>query len=181
MIVALVLGTALALGALAFVLHPLFAPPEAPRRRTAAPGPAIAGGDSAVDVLREIEFDRETGKLSDHDYATLKATYTERALAELRVQDAAPPAAGVPVGPARAAAPAAQTTAAGDDAAEVAIRRMRARLQECTTCGPRPEPDAVYCSTCGRYLPGACAGCGAAITEPAARFCNGCGDALAAA
>lgn len=178
MILALVLGTAIALAALAFVLWPLFAPAvasAAPRRRVA---PAIAGGDDAVDVLREIEFDRETGKLSDHDYATLKATYTERALVEMRTRDAetAEDADRAPV-----AAPTAVAAAAGEDAAEAAIRRMRARLRECATCGPRPEPDAVYCSSCGRYLPGACAACGSAVTESGARFCNGCGDALAAA
>ena len=179
MIVALVLGTLLALAALAFVLHPLFVPP----RHAAAPrtsvGPAIAGGDDAVDVLREIEFDRETGKLSDHDYATLKATYTERALADLRVRDAAD-AADVAT-PRTAASAATEPSPDVEDAAEAAIRRVRARLQECATCGPRPEPDALYCSSCGRYLPGACARCGATANEPGARFCNGCGDALAAA
>ena len=173
MIVALVLGTLLALGALAFVLHPLFVPPGTAAPRRAPVGPAIAGGDDAVDVLREIEFDRETGKLSDHDYATLKATYTERALADLRARDAADAATAAP---ARAGAP-----ADVEDAAEAAIRRVRASLQECATCGPRPEPDALYCSSCGRYLPGACARCGATASEPGARFCNGCGDALAAA
>jgi hypothetical protein len=172
MIVALVLGTLLALAALAFVLHPLFVPPRDGAARRAPAGPVVAGGDDAVDVLREIEFDRETGKLSDHDYATLKATYTERALAELRAGDAAA-AAGAP---SPVAAP-----IEGEDAAEAAIRRVRASLRECASCGPRPEPDALYCSSCGRYLPGACARCGATASEPGARFCNGCGDALAAA
>jgi hypothetical protein len=176
MILALVLGTVLALAALAFVLHPLFVPPRGAAAPRASAGPAIAGGDDAVDVLREIEFDRETGKLSDHDYATLKATYTERALADLRVSDAlAAGGAGAPPTPAGAA------PVDAEDAAEAAIRRVRARMQECAACGPRPEPDALYCSSCGRYLPGACARCGATASEPGARFCNGCGDALAAA
>ena len=33
---------------------------------------------SAVDALRELEFDRETGKISDSDYEPLKARYTAR-------------------------------------------------------------------------------------------------------
>ena len=37
-------------------------------------------------ALREIEFDRETGKLSDDDYASLKAKYTGEALAALDLQ-----------------------------------------------------------------------------------------------
>jgi hypothetical protein len=32
--------------------------------------------ESAIDALREIEFDRATGKLSDDDYAALKTEYT---------------------------------------------------------------------------------------------------------
>ncbi len=45
---------------------------------------ARAGSRSAIDALREIEFDRATGKLSDDDYAALKAEYTRTALVELR-------------------------------------------------------------------------------------------------
>jgi hypothetical protein len=40
--------------------------------------------DQAIDALREIEFDRATGKLSDSDYDSLKASYTERALTAMR-------------------------------------------------------------------------------------------------
>ena len=49
--------------------------------------------------------------------------------------------------------------------------------RSCPTCGPRPEPDAVFCSTCGNRLPtGAiCTSCGAALA-PGARFCEGCGS-----
>ena len=86
---ALVVGTVLALAALMWVLLPLFLPPSGVVR--ASPerdGAAVE--DPAVQALREIEFDRATGKLSDGDYETLKASYTRRALASLR-------AAGSPV------------------------------------------------------------------------------------
>jgi len=43
-----------------------------------------------IDALREIEFDRATGKLSDADYAALRATYAPLALAEMRGADRAP-------------------------------------------------------------------------------------------
>jgi len=39
-----------------------------------------------------------------------------------------------------------------DDEVEAAIRRAGASLVSCEECGPRPEPDAVYCSNCGRKL-----------------------------
>ncbi len=44
-----------------------------------------------------------------------------------------------------------------DDEIEAAVRTYRARLgpRACPTCGPRPESDAQFCSTCGRRLEGA--------------------------
>ena len=38
------------------------------------------------------------------------------------------------------------------DAAELAISRWRARLLVCRDCGPRPETDATFCSSCGRPI-----------------------------
>ena len=78
---AMVVGTVLALLALAYVLYPLLV--------EMSPGPAGSPGTppiehSAIDALREIEFDRETGKLSESDYTTLKTRYTQRAVTEMR-------------------------------------------------------------------------------------------------
>ena len=79
---ALLVGTALAVASLCYVLYPLFRAdvstvprPSAPRRQRESP---------AVDALRELEFDRETGKISDSDYESLKARYTSQALAAMR-------------------------------------------------------------------------------------------------
>ncbi len=41
----------------------------------------------ALLALREIEFDRVTGKLADEDYDMLKRKYTAQALAALRVEE----------------------------------------------------------------------------------------------
>jgi len=89
---ALLIGTALAVASLCFVLYPLFradisvAPrnPAGGGQRGAKPRPSFA-----VDALRELEFDRETGKISDSDYEPLKARYTEQALAVMRAGTAA--------------------------------------------------------------------------------------------
>jgi hypothetical protein len=155
----LLLGTLLAVGALSFVLYPLFAGVIAAPRRTppTAREDAVAAEQEAVVALREIEFDRVTGKLSDSDYDELKSRYTERALAAMRGSEAT------------------------DDPIEAAVQAYRARIRSCGRCGPRPEPDAVYCSTCGSYLPGGCPSCGTAVTQSAAAFCNCCGRQLAAA
>ncbi|HET7456141.1 MAG TPA: zinc ribbon domain-containing protein [Gemmatimonadaceae bacterium] len=171
---ALLVGTALALAALLFVLYPLLfdsgAPSIAREATLTADEDAIASGGGAVEALREIEFDRATGKLSDADYAALKAEYTTAAVAELRRADALSPDA-----------------VAGLDPAELAVRRARAAAivggdaaRTCPVHGLRPEPDALYCSDCGRYLAGHCASCGADVTREGARFCEGCGARLAA-
>jgi hypothetical protein len=157
---ALVVGTILAVGALAYVLFPLLVgPAPAPRNARWYGPPSVAPEQDAVVALREIEFDRATGKLSDGDYDELRTRYTERALSALRALDGGPSV---------------------DDQAEAAVLAYRSRLKRCATCGPRPEPDAVYCSSCGSFLPGACASCGAAVTEPGAAFCTSCGRQLAA-
>ena len=158
---ALAIGTVLAVGALAFVLYPLFAgvaltPYRAPLSAEQAAG---AAEQEAVVALREIEFDRATGKLSESDYGELHARYTDRALVAMRGAD---------------------SSGAAGDPVEAAVLAYRARLRQCVTCGPRPEPDAIYCSNCGGYLPGACGVCGSAVSEPAAAFCGACGRQLAA-
>lgn len=83
---ALLIGTLLAVASLCFVLFPLF--------RQDFPGPLRKTRDTkprqilAVDALRELEFDRETGKISDSDYGPLKARYTAQALAVMRAGNA---------------------------------------------------------------------------------------------
>ena len=83
---ALLLGIALAVLALAWVLAPLLrgAVPPSPE----GTAPPLAEGPTALDVLREIEFDHATGKLAAEDYAKLRAEYTPRAVAELEASDA---------------------------------------------------------------------------------------------
>ena len=160
MIIALVIGTILAVGALAFVLYPIFfGVPRTIERVEPAKQPRE--GDTAVVALREIEFDRATGKLSDADYTELKTRYTREAIAAMRVAESS----------------AVRPT---DDELEAVVREYRERQMRCPTCGPRPEPDAVFCSNCGRYLRDKCAGCGAPVEARDARFCVNCGQGLAA-
>ncbi|GAC1649055.1 MAG: hypothetical protein NVS4B3_05490 [Gemmatimonadaceae bacterium] len=162
---ALVLGTLIALGALAFVLAPLFTErrPTVPRALAPTRDAAASPRARAVDVLREIEFDRETGKLSEGDYVSLKMRYTEDAVSAMRAEGLDSSRRGANI----------------SEAVEATIRRFRRRI-ECPVHGVRLETDALYCSDCGRYLPGRCEQCGAAVGEPAAAFCAACGAALAA-
>ena len=176
---ALLVGSGLAVLALILVLVPLlrgrvYLPPPEPER---------SSRPSAVEALREIEFDHETGKLSAEDYASLRATCSPRAVAELRARDGVEtvPSRGMQGAGAEAGAGAA--SAGADDAVDAAerlIERMKARSTVCPDCGPRPEADALFCSDCGRYLARACLRCGAAVRSPTARFCGECGGTLAA-
>jgi len=119
----------------------------------------------ALRALKEIEFDRATGKLSDGDYETLKGKYTSEALAALRetagsaMRDAGGVASGAPSHPA-----------------------SRIPYPACPTHGPRPERDAEFCSECGSRLasaPGYCSRCGTSL-ERDARYCHSCGARVAA-
>lgn len=170
MTAALLIGTFLAVGALAVVLYPLFFGEHALGVAPAVTREPVPEGETAVQALREIEFDRETGKLSDADYAELKARYTQAAVDALRRREADPAAIAH-------IAPGERPT---DQQLEAAIRAFRAAAPSCPSCGPRPEPDASFCSSCGRYLHDRCAGCGAPVGEADARFCVNCGQRLAA-
>lgn len=128
----------------------------------------------ALLALKEIEFDKETGKLSERDYEMLKGRYGAEALAALAAEDA--PAVGMAV--------------TGDPEELIAARLQSLRFARstgvpappsCRACGPRPEPDASFCSRCGLPLNAAafCPDCGAALPD-ASRFCASCGSKVAA-
>lgn len=160
----LIVGILLATGASYFVLRPILRP---------APDVDIPLGDEGDDpnddmsrqavalrALKEIEFDRATGKLSDVDYNELHAKYQSEALAALRGEQGAVSRELQPKPAPRSPLPA----------------------PTCPVDGSRPELDAVFCSTCGRRLgtaPGYCPRCGGAI-ESDARYCNRCGSRVAA-
>jgi ribosomal protein L40E len=79
---ALLLGTALAVASLCYVLYPLYRADISNVPRASAIGRRRES--HAVEALRELEFDRQTGKISDSDYEPLKARYTEQALVSMR-------------------------------------------------------------------------------------------------
>ena len=170
----LIVGILLAAGAVYFVLQPILQP-ELPEPANGDEGGVEEGEDPEDDLspravalraLKEIEFDRATGKLSDADYDALKAKYTAEALVALRAdptRSGMRDAGGVPFGAASHPA-------------------SRIPHPVCPNHGPRPESDAQFCSECGRRLataPGYCARCGTAL-ERDAHYCHSCGARVAA-
>lgn len=163
--------------ALALVLEPLLRGRRPAEVMLELPDPEDTPRGMALAALREIEFDRATGKLSDIDYATLKSQYTGIALQAMRAEEQAS-AENLAASGAGSGAPGAVEAII---AAKVrALRSAPPSAGEpgtaCPTCGPRPESDALFCSTCGNRVPtgSACAGCGAS-QPPGARFCEACG------
>jgi len=164
-------GILLAAGAVYFVLRPIFRPEMAAygNRETENetegedPDDDLSPRAVALRALKEIEFDRATGKLSDADYDVLKTRYTTEALAALRAE-------------------AGERGAGSGPLLERTAPRSLLPVPACPTHGPRLEADAQFCSECGRRLataPGYCARCGTAL-EHDAHYCHSCGARVAA-
>jgi hypothetical protein len=97
--------------------------------------PRLIRRDRALAALKEIEFDRATGKLSDDDYESMKTRFTAEALTALRE-----------------AAAAADAPASRDDAVEQLIasaRRRGASRRFCLECGASLEGKGKFCLECG--------------------------------
>jgi cytochrome c-type biogenesis protein CcmI len=154
-------------GVALFVAAPLGVGLLSARRRT-APELEIARLEReralAVQGLRELEFDREMGKLSDADYQSMHAALENRALAAMATieseqarikteteagDDGKRSRAGARlITLARRTEPVTQPFARRADAIAPAPRRFRF----CPQCGERAAPDASFCAECGVAL-----------------------------
>ncbi|MEP7228390.1 MAG: zinc ribbon domain-containing protein [Gemmatimonadales bacterium] len=166
--------------ALWLVLQPLVRPRSSPPLPYEPLDPEETPKGVALAALKEIEFDRETGKLSDDDYEFLKAKYTVTAVEALRQEQVGAVSNDLEAliaAKVRALRSASATTPS--DTAPLCTSSGSA--PGCEICGPRPEADAVFCSTCGRRLtaPQHCDRCGAGLV-PGSRFCEACGRPVAA-
>ena len=82
----------------------------------------------ALEVLRELEFEHETGKIDDEDYRELRAEYAAVAIAARDAGATAPVEA--------------------DD------RRRSGEGVACAVCGAPTAPGARFCSRCGSAVTG---------------------------
>jgi hypothetical protein len=127
----------------------------------------------ALLALKEIEFDRATGKLSDDDYEMLKERYSKEALAALDQDRVERRGEAATTDPETLIAARLHQLRSAHSAGTVAP-------PPCPSCGPRPEPDALFCSSCGRSLgPVFCVSCGSPL-DGDSRFCAACGSRVAA-
>ena len=113
------------------VLQPLLFPMEVTDSLADIPDPEETPRGQALLALKEIEFDRATGKLSDEDFTTLHARYTTAALAALASEQS--------TGDRVEALLAARTTAHRDHGF-------------CAECRARLPADAMFCASCGHAV-----------------------------
>lgn len=150
----LVIGLVIAVAAVLLVLEPILRPaPAGP----VEPGlfddpeddPKTRRKELALAALKEIEFDRETGKLSDGDYQAMLARYTKEAVQALKEAEA--PEAAEPAAVAAGASDAG-TPEPSEDPIErlIAETRTAARGRKfCSNCGAQLEGSGKFCVECG--------------------------------
>lgn len=131
MVLETVAAVALGTFVLWLLLAPLFQPAARSEPAFLEPlDPEETRQGVALIALKEIDFDRATGKLSEADYEALKVKYTAEAVTALREEETA-------------------------DAVEALIAgRVRTMTEGgparfCTECGTAREPEQRFCSECG--------------------------------
>jgi hypothetical protein len=157
--VLILVGLVLAIAAVLLVLEPILRPggASAPADVEPAEDPKERRKEQALAALKEIEFDRATGKLSDADYEKMHARYTREAVEALRDVEAMTGASGGNGhGPAAAGAAGAGLPAVAPVAADDPVERLIAEARQASK-GKR------FCSNCG------------AVLEGSGRFCVECG------
>jgi hypothetical protein len=125
------------IAALWLVLQPLVRPGASPPLPFEPLDPEETAKGLALAALKEIEFDRETGKLSDDDYEFLKVKYTVAAVEALREE---------------------QVALVSTDVEALVAARVRSlqsaptlpARQYCDRCGAGLVPDGRFCESCGR-------------------------------
>ena len=163
-IVALIIGILIAAGLIAFIGQPLRRARHSTDRDSEL-DTLLARRESLYTQIRELDFDHATGKVTDADYAPLRATLVADAADTLRQIDglvATLPEPGFDDLEAAIAARRKKSRATVDEDLEAAIAARR-RL---APAGSAPAP-ALVCHHCGKPL------------SPADAFCSRCGTPVA--
>jgi hypothetical protein len=126
------------------VVQPLVAPATMSPEVEDIPDPEDTPQGQALLALKEIEFDRATGKLSDTDFTALHAKYSAAAIASL---DAAKPRPGG----LRCRTHGAAATADARYCAECGAGLVT-ETGACAACHAVVPPDARFCPGCGVML-----------------------------
>ena len=198
-IIPILLIALLIVGTFVFVLRPLAAQDSSwlggDKGSRAPASELIARRDALYAALKDAEFDRETGKLTDEDYQIVRTRTMAEAAGVLRQLDRLTPeaeaafdveieqavarmrgdAAAQPVAPDLAAAVEAEIASLIKHAASPARPKLA-----CPDCGQPYQPGDAFCAACGASFSATCPQCGA-FHRPGDAFCARCGAALTTA
>jgi hypothetical protein len=132
------------LGVALFVAAPLVGGMRQQRRRTANPELARLDQEHAhaLQGLRELEFDREMGKMSEEDCQDLRRGLENKALAAMAALEKLQGETRV--------APA--SAALRRPASPMVARRVVTQVNVCPECGVRLKSNAKFCFECGASL-----------------------------
>jgi zinc-ribbon domain len=120
-------------------------PPDVPSDAlvSRARGSLLAEKQALLVALKDLEAERDSGKLSGDDYRELNEQYRQRARQVLRELDGM-------LAPHRMQAKA--LLASAGTLAEPARVPEPAAADGCSSCGAANDPDAVFCKKCGARL-----------------------------
>ncbi len=151
---ALIIGLALFGAAALFVARPFRSRQPVERGRQAITLHPREAHAAALSALRSLDFDFQTGKVSEEDYPALRLQLVAEAAKYMA-------AAG-----------------SDDDRIDAMIRARRAAVgKPCPKCGKQVSGDARFCPECGAELAPACPSCGKAV-RAGDLFCRSCGSKL---
>jgi Double zinc ribbon len=145
----------------AYILQPVLgrsrAAPVRSREFSPERDALLAEKQSAYDAITDIDFEYETGKLSDADFAELRSSYRGRALEIMGRIDAFDAEAALVTD-------------------QVTGRAAGATQSRCPGCGNPTSASDQFCSACGSALAhdDLCASCRSPL-DPDDRFCAACG------
>lgn len=135
-----------------------------------------------LEALREVEFDRQAGKLDDDDSGALRRELEPRVMAVMKKIDAIDQVdvRGVAVEAelSRRMTAGASAAALGSTAAASAPTESAASAGKCSTCGRAHGPEDRFCQGCGASTVAYCKACDLRL-EPDSRFCQQCGGSVA--
>jgi len=202
-VIPIILIALLIVGTFAFVFRPLVEAKDTNWSRSQAVTAAlsvdelVARRDAIYAALKDAEFDRETGKLSEEDYQIVRARYMAEAAQVLRQLDRLAPEAEAALDAeieravARLRSDDQQDSAPDEYSAdlveavdaEIALlikhtSGAEAHALACPDCGQPYQPGDVFCPACGASLADTCPECGAPH-QPDDAFCARCGAPLA--